>query len=263
MARQVAVITGASGGIGAELARVMAKAGHDLALVARSEAPMQALADEITADGRPRPLVLALDLGVAGAASKLQAALGEAQAEVQILVNNAGFGLLGEVAKLDQAEQLAIIDLNVRALTEMTLTFLPQITRLKGRILNVASIAAFMPGPGMAVYYASKAYVLSFSQSLGEELRGSGVSVSALCPGPVLTGFQARAKQANSRLLDVYKPVPSLSVAQQGYDGLMRGSRVIVPGWMNKLTVWSVAFTPKSLLLRVTGRLQATRRTSV
>src|SRR5947209_14952341 len=191
--RRVAIITGASDGIGAELARLMAKKGHDLALVARRRERLEALAAEIAATGRPLPLVIPLDLAEPNAPDALVQALRQAGAEPAILVNNAGFGLQGQVADLDAAEQLRMVDVNVRALTALTLKFLPDLIRNRGRLLNVASVAAFLPGPGMAVYYATKAYVLSFSEALSQELAGKGVSVTALCPGPVPTGFQVAA----------------------------------------------------------------------
>ena len=184
--RGLAIVTGASDGIGAELARVFAMRGHDLALVARRADRLEALADEIVAKGaQRRPLVVALDLGEPGAVDALARALDAAGAQAEILVNNAGFGLLGPVETLDAAGQLGMIDLNVRALTALTLRFLPDIVARRGGILNVASIAAFMPGPNFAIYYATKAFVLSFSEALSQELRASGVKVSCLCPGPV------------------------------------------------------------------------------
>lgn len=256
--RHVAVITGASGGIGANLARVMAKGGHDLALVARSADALNQLADEIEATGRLRPLVFPFDLSRTGAADELLGALRQAQAVTEILVNNAGYGLNGWVAELDRAGQVGILDLNIRALTDLTLVLLPDILCLRGGILNVASTAAFLPGPGMAVYYASKAYVLSFSQALGTELKGQGVSVTALCPGPVITGFQARAK-LDANLLKVYKAMSSLDVAEAGYRGYKAGKRVVVPGLMNKLTVWAAPFMPKMIALPLVKWLQAKR----
>ncbi len=256
--RRLSVITGASGGIGADLARVMARDGQDLALVARSTAALEALADEIEATGRPRPLIITLDLAAPGAADALKQALSSASASAECLVNNAGYGLNGWISELDRADQVGIIDLNIRALTDITLALLPDIIRHKGGILNVASTAAFLPGPGMAVYYASKAYVLSFSQALGAELRGQGVRVSALCPGPVETGFAARA-QFQANLLKIYHIATSLDVAEAGYAGFKSGKRVIVPGWMNKMTVWTTPFMPKAVVLPVVKWLQARR----
>jgi uncharacterized protein len=198
--RPVTLITGASSGIGAELARVFAEHGHELALVARREHRMVELADEIAAGGRPRPNVLSVDLERPGAVSLLAAELSARDLEPANVVNNAGFGLVGPAVRLDRNEQLAMIDLNVRALTELSLAFTDSLARHRGGILNVASLAAFLPGPGMAVYYASKAYVLSFSEALHHELAGLGVRVTALCPGPVVTGFQARAGLQNDNL---------------------------------------------------------------
>ncbi|MGA8819996.1 MAG: SDR family NAD(P)-dependent oxidoreductase, partial [Xanthobacteraceae bacterium] len=187
------LITGASSGIGAELAHVFAEHGHELALTARREAELEALAGAIAASGRPRPLVLPLDLVQRDAVAQLAAALEANGVEPDNVVNNAGFGLAGKAAELDRDDQVAMVDLNIRALTELSLAFADSLARHRGGLLNVASIAGFLPGPGMAVYYASKAYVLSFSEALHEELRGRGVRVTVLCPGPVATGFQARA----------------------------------------------------------------------
>ncbi|ARN80894.1 SDR family NAD(P)-dependent oxidoreductase [Methylocystis bryophila] len=254
--RGVAIVTGASDGIGAELARVFAARGHDLALVARRADRLEALADEIVAQGAERrPLVIALDLCAAGAIEALAKALDEAGARAEILVNNAGFGLVGSVEKLDPAEQLAIIDLNVRALTALTLRFLPSIVACQGAILNVASIAAFMPGPSFAIYYATKAYVLSFSEALTQELSAGGVKVSCLCPGPVETGFQARSgfelkgKLGAARLA----LVSPAEVARQGYEGLMAGRRVVVPGLMNQIIVLVARFVPRGWLMTLTA----------
>jgi short-subunit dehydrogenase len=258
--RRVALITGASGGIGADLARVFARHGHDLALVARSGAKLKALADEIASSGRPRPLVLAFDLTERGAVSELAAALDAAGATPDILVNNAGFGLTGEAAGLDPAEQLAIVDLNVRTLVEMTFRFLPSIRSARGKILNVASIAAYFPGgPGMAAYYASKAFILSFSLALSQELHSQGVTVSALCPGYTKTDFQARAGIGANMDLGRLPASTAMEVAEAGYAGLIAGRREIVPGSLNKLGVGLLPFLPKSITLAVISRLQQNR----
>ena len=259
-ARRVTLITGASGGIGADLARVFARAGHDLALVARSGDKLAALADEIEASGRPRPLLLPLDLTAAGAVEALAAGLEAAKATPDILVNNAGFGLIGEAAQLNAAEQLAIVDLNVRSLVEITLRFLPQIRTARGKILNVASIVAFFPGgPGMAVYYASKAFVVSFSLGLAQELRKDSVVVSALCPGVTPTGFQNRAGFGPEVMLDRLPMTSSMEVAEAGYRGLMAGQREIIPGWFNKFGSALLPFLPNSIVLMLTSRMQQNR----
>ena len=250
-ARNVAIITGASDGIGAEFARVFAAKGHDIALVARRRDRLEALAQEIEASGARKPIVIELDLLAVDAAEKLEAALNEAGASPEILVNNAGFGLMGEVGELDAAEQLAMVDLNIRALTALTLRFLKPIVAAKGAILNVASIAAFMPGPGFAIYYATKAYVLSFTEALAQELKAEGVKVSCLCPGPVATGFQARAGFDFTGAMSAVKPalVPAKEVARQAYEGLMAGKRVIVPGVVNWVMIWASRMTPRAVLL--------------
>jgi uncharacterized protein len=259
--RPAAVITGASEGIGAELARVFADKGHEVAIVARRSDRLEALADDIAAKGARRPTVVALDLLAEGASQSLGERLAAAGLTTQYLVNNAGFGLIGPVTQLDQAEQLAMIDLNIRALTALTLRFLPSIRATKGGVLNVASVAAFMPGPGFAVYYATKAFVRSFSEAISYELAPDGVKVSCLCPGPVITGFQARAGMSFDGLMGAMKPalLPADAVARQGYDGLMAGKRVVVPGAMNKLMIWTARLSPRALLLPILGTAQMKR----
>jgi hypothetical protein len=175
--------------------------------------------------------------------------------EPAIVVNNAGFGLTGAAAALDRDEQLAMIDLNIRALTELSLAFVDSLARHRGGILNVASVAAFLPGPGMAVYYASKAYVLSFSEALHRELAGRGIKVSALCPGPVATEFQARAGIRPDRSQEILE-LSAERVAQIGYGGFMRGKRVIVAGAGNRLVVFLLRLVPNALLLPIIDRRQ-------
>lgn len=259
-ARRVAIITGASDGIGAELARLMARKGHDLALVARRRDRLEAVAAEIAGIGRPSPLVIALDLAEASAPDALAQGLRAAGAEAAMLINNAGFGLQGQVAELDPGEQLRMIDLNVRALTALTLKFLPDLIAVRGRILNVASVAAFLPGPGMAIYYASKAYVLSFSEALSQELSAKGVSVTALCPGPVPTGFQAAAGISRdlTKAMSFVQTSPQ-AVADAAYRGMMSGRRVVMPSFADWMSASAAALTPRSLLLPVIGRVQGAR----
>ena len=193
MTERVTLITGASAGIGTELARVFASKGHRVALVARRADRLAALAEEIAASGGAAPIVIACDLEQADAGDKIVAALAAEGVEVEYVVNNAGFGLFGQAVELDRAEQLGMIAVNVRAMTDLSLRFSDHLIRHRGGILNVASIASFLPGPGMAVYYASKAYVLSFSEAMRRELAPRGVRVTALCPGPVPSEFKARA----------------------------------------------------------------------
>jgi len=246
----VTLITGASAGIGGELARGFAAHGHALVLVARREDRLNALADEIAALGRPRPAVLALDLERRDAVAVLAADLSARGLEPDFVINNAGFGLSGAADVLDRSEQLGMIDLNVRALTELSLGFVDSLARHRGGILNVASIAAFLPGPGMAVYYASKAFVLSFSEALHQEMSGRGIRVTALCPGTVLTEFQARSGMELPGIAKLFE-IPAARVAEIGYDALMRGQRVAIAGLGNKIAVALMHFVPNALLLRV------------
>jgi uncharacterized protein len=248
--KPVALITGASSGIGLELARVFAAHGHELVLVARRQDRLDELATEIAATGRPRPTVLTADLEQREGAAKIATELAVRSLEPAFVVNNAGFGLSGAAAALSRDEQLGMIDLNVRALTELSLMFVDSLAHHRGGILNVASIAAFLPGPGMAVYYATKAYVLSFTEALHHELASRGVRVTALCPGPVPTEFQARSQMQLPTAARAVE-LPPNRVAQIGYDGLMRGKRVVIAGVGNKIAVSFLRFVPNTLLLRL------------
>jgi len=256
--RPVTLITGASAGIGAALAHEFAAHGHELVLVARREQALDALADAIAGKGVARPTVLPADLRRDDAAQAIAAALERRGVEPDVVVNNAGFGLFGTADTLDRAEQLAMIDVNVRALTELSLGFVDSLERRRGGILNVASIAAFMPGPGMAVYYASKAYVLSFSEALHRELKPEGVRVTVLCPGPVPTEFQARAGMSD----DAFPRLLTRSaeqVARDGYRGLMQGRRVVIPGAVNRAVTTMIRFAPRTLVLELIARQQRSR----
>src|SRR5438445_5882636 len=257
--RPVTLITGASSGIGAALAHEFAANGHDVVLVARREQALAALADAIAAKGTTRPTVLPADLARADATQAIAEALDQRGLEPDVVVNNAGFGLLGAADELDRAEQLAMIDLDVRALTDLSLAFIDSLKRRRGGILNVASIAAFLPGPGMAVYYASKAYVLSFSEALHRELKPKGVRVTVLCPGPVPTEFQARAGMSG----DAFPRLLTRSAergARDAYRGLMQGRRVVIPGAVNWAVTAMIRFAPRSLVLELIARQQRGRR---
>jgi len=244
----VCLITGASAGIGAALARVFAAHGHALVISARRAAELERLASELAAAGHARPHVIATDLGAPNGPMLLAQAMRAAGLEPSIVVNNAGFGLLGEAAELDRARQLAMIDLNIRALTDLSLRWLESIKKHRGGILNVASIAGFLPGPGMAVYHASKAYVVSFSEALHEELKADGVRVCALCPGPVATEFFARAGLPHGYFPSTLNRSAE-RVARQGYDGFMAGRRVVVPGRPNRIMTLLPRLLPRSLML--------------
>ncbi len=259
--RPVTLITGASAGIGVELARVFAREGYELALTARRVERLNALADEIAATGKPRPIVIAADLGQASAVAEISAALAAAGAEPQYVVNNAGFGLVGEATALDRAEQLTMIDLNIRALTDLSLAFVDSLARHRGGILNVGSMAGFLPGPGSAVYYATKAFVLSFSEALHSELKPRGIKVAVLCPGPVPTEFAERAG-VKGGLGPGFLSKDAVFVAEAGYRGLMDGHRTIVPGTVNRLVTVVVRLIPKRWLLAAVDRRQSRRRSA-
>jgi hypothetical protein len=259
--RPVTVVTGASAGIGVALARVFARNGHALALVARREDRLRQLAKEIATTGAPKPIVIVADLAAPGAIQAIDDALAAAGAEPQYIVNNAGFGLVGVACALDRDEQLAMIDLNVRVLTEFSLAFVDSLERHHGGLLNVGSMAGFLPGPGMAVYYATKAYVLSFSEALHSELKLRGVRVTVLCPGPVPTEFAARAGVSGGLAPGILTQSAE-GVAEAGYRGLMRGDRIVVPGLANKLITLLIRIVPRRLLLKLVGSRQSRRRSA-
>jgi uncharacterized protein len=256
----VAIITGASSGIGAELARVFASNGHALVLVARREARLKTVAAELESAGATIPLVLPIDLSKRDAVARIALALEVRALQPQFVVNNAGFGLHGPAAERDRDELLSMVDLNMRALTDLSLAFVASLARHRGGILNVASVAGFLPAPASAVYYASKAYVISFSEALYRELKPMGVRVTTLCPGPVHTEFQARAGVTSKKTTMFH--VPALRVAEQGYQGLMRGKRMVIPGFANKALTLLPRVMPRSWLLAAAGKRQRSRLTS-
>ena len=259
MTERVTLITGASAGIGTELVRVFASNGHRVAMVARRADRLQALAAEIAAMGRGEPIVIPCDLEQDDACDRIAAALTEAGVEVDYVVNNAGFGLFGRVIELDRKAQLGMIAVNIRALTDLSLRFADQLVRYHGGILNVASIAGFLPGPGMAVYYASKAYVLSFTEALRGELGPRGVRVTALCPGPVPSEFQTRAgfePGFDSAVLNV----SAADVAKAAYRGLMANKRAVLPGLGVKIVPLMLRLAPRGFVLDMVGRFQLRRR---
>ncbi len=257
--RPIALVTGSSSGIGAALARVFARHGHELALVARRGDRLNALADEIAASGAPRPIVIAVDLGEPNAVAKISARLAAEGAEPQFVVNNAAFGLAGRAIRLARTEQLKMIDLNVRVLTELSLAFVDSLARHRGGLLNVGSMAGFLPGPGMAVYYATKAYVLSFTEALHSELKPLGIRVAVICPGPVPTEFAKRAGVSERSSEPGILTTSAEFVAQAAYRGLMSGHRTIVPGAMNRLVSVLIRLVPRRLLLDAVDRRQRRR----
>jgi uncharacterized protein len=256
---RVALITGASAGIGAELARIFASRGHRVALVARRADRLTALAGEIVAAGGAAPIVIACDLTQMGAGDKIAEALTAAGVEVEYVVNNAGFGVFGKAIQRDRADQLDIITVNIRALTDLSLRFADQLIRHRGGLLNLGSIAGFLPGPGMAVYYASKAYVLSFTEAMRAELAPHGVRVTVVCPGPVPSEFQARAGFAPGFDSTVLNVMPA-DVAKQAYDGLMANKRAVLPGLGIKLVPFLLRLFPRSFVLAAVAGFQLRKR---
>jgi short-subunit dehydrogenase len=230
-----------------------------VALVARRVERLTTLADEIAGAGRAAPIVIPCDLREADAGERIAAALAAEDAEVEFVVNNAGFGLFGNAIELDRAEQLDMIAVNIRALTDLSLRFSESLIRHRGGILNVSSIAGFLPGPGMAVYYASKAYVLSFTEALRQELASRGVRVTALCPGPVPSEFQTRAGFTPGYDSIVLNIVPA-NVAKAAYRGLMANQRAVLPGFAIKMVPLLLRLFPRGFILGAVGRLQLRRR---
>lgn len=243
-------------GIGLELAKQFASHGHDIVLTARHRDTLEAVAGSIEGQYGVKVTVIAEDLIDPGAPRRLLDAIAAENIEIDVLVNNAGFGLGGEFADTDGQRELDMIQVNVSALTHLTKLFLPpMLKRNKGKILNVASTAAFQPGPLMAVYYATKAYVLSFSEALDEELRNTGVSVTCLCPGATATNFAETAMVGNSKLFTKVGVAKADEVAKYGYDALMRGDRLAIPGVKNKVMIMAERIAPRNFvtsLIRLT-----------
>jgi len=255
-----ALITGASSGIGWELSKLFAEDRHDLVLVARNQKKLEELGRDLTAAFGVSVRVLARDLTDPKAPAQIFEERAAVGVWVETLVNNAGFGVYGPFARTDGTKELQMIQVNVAAVTHLTKLFLPpMLERRGGRILNVASTAAFQPGPLMAVYYATKAFVLSFSEAIANELSGSGITVTALCPGPTETQFQKDAGLEQTRLFTGPLVTDARSVARAAYDGLKRGKRIVIPGLGNKLLVQAVRIMPRRAVTAVTRRVQEKR----
>jgi hypothetical protein len=254
--RPVALVTGASSGIGAALAHEFARHGHDVVLSARSIAPMEALAEELRGLGAAATIVAA-DLAQPGGAARLVAELGARGIEIEVLINNAGLGAFGRFDKIAAARDAEMLQVNIVALTELTRALLPAMqARRRGRIMLVASTASFIPCPHMAVYAATKAFVRSFGEALAEELKGSGVTVNVLCPGTTATNFFAVAGGTLSGV-QMQRMMTAEAVAKIGYAGLARGERVTVAGLMNRMLAFAATHTPHFLTLPATARMMA------
>ncbi len=259
-----ALITGASAGLGEAFAHLLAEEGWDLALVARREGELHRVAGVLRARHGVEVHVLPADLSRPGSDAPLADRLAAKGFAPDVLINNAGFGLVGRAVELPLERQLEMIDLNLRAAVALSLRFLPAMAeRGRGGVLNVASLAAFMPGPNMAAYFATKAALLSFSEALAEEMAGSGITVSAFCPGPVRTGFLDASGVNRTWLSRVLRPARSDVVARAGWQGFKEGRPVIVPGVLNTLMAWSTRFVPRGLTRRMTRLLLVPRKRRV
>jgi short-subunit dehydrogenase len=249
---KTALITGASSGIGLELARFFAKDKHNMVLVARSEGKLKDLAQELTQKHGIMVKIIAKDLSQHNAAQEVYNELKREGIQIDFLVNNAGFGEFGFFHETEWHKEEMMINLNITALTQFTKLFVKDMVHRKyGKIMNVASTAAFQPGPLMAVYYATKAYVLSFSEAIANELQDKGVTITALCPGPTESGFQAAATLEESKLVKGKKMPSSAEVAQYGYQAMMEGEVVAIHGTLNWIMAQSNRFTPRKMVTAI------------
>lgn len=259
--KQTVLITGASSGIGLELAKLFAREGYDLIVVSRNEEELQKLAVLLSGQYGIQVWVFAEDLSVYNAAIELYSRIKLQGLNIDILVNNAGYADYGFFTDIGLEKDLKVINLNIIALTALTkLALSDMVYRHSGKILNIASTAAFQPGPLMAVYYATKAYVLSLSQGLSSELEGTGITITTLCPGPTKTGFQKKADMKGVRLVEAGNLMSAEAVALAGYKGLMRGKSIVIPGFKNKLLVQSLRIAPRRLVLKIIRYLQEKRK---
>ena len=255
------LITGATAGIGLELAKRFAAAGHALALTARRAGELTKVADDLKATHGVEVHTFPLDLGEADGPAKLHEQVTAAGLMVDVLVNNAGFGTLGPFLDTELEQELAMVRLNVSAVVDLCGRFVPAMkARGSGRVLNVASTAAFQPGPYMAIYYSTKAFVLSFSEALWDELNGSGVTVTCLCPGPTRTEFADRAGMNETNLFQGGNVMAVEPVCDAAFNATMKGKRLVIPGFWNKLLVFAVRFAPRRMILRIVRRFQQKRQ---
>lgn len=254
------MITGASSGIGLELAHLFARDGYRLVLVARSRGLLRELGDELQSRYSVQVRISPKDLAHPASPGELYQELQEAGFVLDALVNNAGFGGRGAFLNTDWNQEAEMIQVNITALAQLTKLFLPQIRAREGKVMNVASVAAFLPGPFMSVYYASKAFVLSFSEALAEELSGTGTTVTCLCPGPVATGFQQRAGTDGTSLSQGPLMVDVREVARAGYEGMKRGKRLVIPGWKNAALVQGLRVSPRGMATKIVSRMHEKKK---
>jgi short-subunit dehydrogenase len=256
MEKNFALVTGASGGMGLEFARLLAKDNYNLLLIARSESKLKSIASELEIQYAIKVLIQVKDLSQPSAADEIFEFTHQNNLIVDVLINNAGFGNFGFFTETAIQKEIEMVDLNIKTLTVMTKFFVKEmVARGKGKILNIASTAAFQPGPLMAVYYASKAYVLSFSEALSNELQGTGVTVTTLCPGPTQTGFEKAASLQESGLFKTIKPANATDVALVGYKALMKGKTMVIYGWLNKLIVFANRITPRTMIVKIVRKM--------
>jgi short-subunit dehydrogenase len=252
--RETALITGASTGIGLDLARLAAR-DFDLIIIARDRAKLEQVAAQLEEQHGNRVHVIPADLAHAEAPARLFAEIGQRGLRVDALINNAGFGAYGAFVDGDAQTELEMIHVNVTAVTHLTKLALPgMLERTHGRVMNVASTAGFQPGPLMAVYYATKAYVISFSEAIANELKGSGVTVTCLCPGATETEFAKRADMGKSRLFKL-GAMRSVDVARAGYEAMLHGKTLVIPGLKNRALAQSVRFTPRKVVTAISRGL--------
>lgn len=254
---RLAVVTGASGGLGLELARLLAADGYAVMLVARSAQKLQQVAEELSQQFSVDAIPVVADLTLPGAAQAVAAAAASDGRPLDVLINNAGVGTYGPFVEQPLDRILALLQLNMIALTELSHRLLPlMLTKQRGYVMNVSSTAAFQPGPLMAVYYASKAYVLHLSEAIGEELRSQGIVVSAFCPGPTATGFEASAQMEGSKLFAAHRVMSAEHAAKIGYRGMWDGKAVVIPGFTNRFFAWATRLPPRSWLPKVARWMQ-------
>jgi len=257
---KTALITGASSGIGLELTRLFAADHYRLVLVARNRAALQQIGEELQRQHGVEVRIAPKDLAHPASPVELFQELQEAGVAIDVLVNNAGFGGSGPFLQTDWHHEAEMIQVNIIALTHLTKLFLPQIVQRRGKVMNVGSVAAFLPGPYTSIYYASKAFVLHFSEAIAEELSGTGVTVTCLSPGPVETGFQKRAHTGGVSRANGPLYMDSKDVALAGYEGLKAGKRVVIPGWKNQLLTNALRLVPRNTITRTVGRMYKSKK---
>jgi short-subunit dehydrogenase len=254
---KIALITGSSNGIGLELAGIHASKGGDMILVARSGDKLKDIKDRLEKDYNVNVYIIEKDLSVQGSAKEVYDEIKHKGFEINYLINNAGFGDYGLFSESEWSRQEQMINLNILSLVQLTWLFLPEmISRKSGRIMNIASVASFVPGPSMSVYYASKAFVLSFSEAIDNEVRANGITVTALCPGATRTGFQEASYLKGRKLFDKDKIPGGYEVALFGYESMMKGKTVAVHGFKNKLLIFFTRIAPRSVVVKATRRIQ-------